>query len=35
MKIAFAGTDDAQNRAFHRAMGFRETERVVYFRKPL
>jgi aminoglycoside 6'-N-acetyltransferase I len=27
--------DDAQSHAFHRAVGFQETERVVYFRKPL
>lgn len=27
--------DDAQSHAFHRAIGFTETERVVYFRKPL
>jgi len=27
--------DNAQSHAMHEALGFSETERVVYFRKPL
>jgi aminoglycoside 6'-N-acetyltransferase I len=27
--------DNSQSHAMHRAIGFSETERVIYFRKPL